>query len=59
MHAGAFVVDMDDQCEATLATSFLDHTSMAYGADWSFSEPDLVASCSFYDHIMHLWKASE
>lgn len=59
MHAGAFVVDIDDQCEATLATSFLDHTSMAYGADWSFSEPDLVASCSFYDHIMHLWKASE
>lgn len=58
MHAGAFVVDIDDQCEASMATSFLDHTSMAYGADWSFSEPDLVASCSFYDHVMHLWKAS-
>lgn len=58
MHAGAFVIDINEQAEATLKTSFLDHESMAYGADWSFADPDLVASCSFYDHIMHLWKST-
>lgn len=58
MHAGAFVVDLNNENEPKLSTSFLDHTSMTYGADWSHSDPDLVASCSFYDHIMHLWKAA-
>jgi diphthamide biosynthesis protein 7 len=59
MHAGAFVLDVpQDAQQVQLSTSFLDHTSMAYGADWSFADPDLVASCSFYDHIMHLWKAT-
>ncbi|KAF7724764.1 Diphthine methyltransferase [Apophysomyces ossiformis] len=51
MHAGAFVVDTK---EGSIVKSFLDHESMAYGADWSFAS-DLIASCSFYDHIMHLW----
>lgn len=37
------------------------HESLAYGVDWSFAEPKadgdtLVASCSFYDHTMHLWR---
>ncbi|KAJ7487605.1 WD40-repeat-containing domain protein [Mycena galericulata] len=37
---------------------FDSHTSLAYGADWSFSETEgetLIASCSFYDHSLHLW----
>ncbi|KAI9499584.1 putative WD40 repeat domain 85 [Zychaea mexicana] len=52
MHAGAFVIDTEN---SQVVKSFLDHRSMAYGADWSFQQPDLVASCSFYDHIMHIW----
>ncbi|RCH85940.1 Diphthine methyltransferase [Rhizopus stolonifer] len=59
MHAGAFVVDVNtENTQAQLATSFLDHNSMAYGADWSFADPELVASCSFYDHVLHLWKST-
>lgn len=38
------------------------HTSLAYGVDWSFvqdkdSDDTLVASCSFYDHTLQLWRA--
>ena len=36
------------------------HTSLAYGVDWQHSlgqedVQDFVASCSFYDHSLHLW----
>ncbi|KAJ7783793.1 WD40-repeat-containing domain protein [Mycena maculata] len=36
---------------------FDSHTSLAYGVDWSFAEngETLIASCSFYDHSLHLW----
>ncbi|CAL1695839.1 unnamed protein product [Somion occarium] len=38
------------------------HKSMAYGADWSYTEENtnqetLVASCSFYDHVLYTWRA--
>jgi len=35
------------------------HKSLAYGADWSFNpredDKTLIATCSFYDHKLHLW----
>ncbi|WWC97067.1 hypothetical protein V866_003944 [Kwoniella sp. B9012] len=45
--------------------TFEDHESLAYGVDWSRvperageegKEGTLIASCSFYDHAMHLWR---
>lgn len=41
---------------------FDEHISLAYGVDWSFAgeksgNGTLVASCSFYDHTLHLWRA--
>ncbi|WRT65597.1 uncharacterized protein IL334_002542 [Kwoniella shivajii] len=39
---------------------FEDHDSLAYGVDWSRKKDKngetLIASCSFYDHSMHLWR---
>jgi diphthine methyl ester acylhydrolase len=37
------------------------HESLAYGVDWSFAtggntdSNTMIASCSFYDHALHLW----
>ncbi|KAI0639409.1 WD-40 repeat-containing protein [Trametes polyzona] len=41
---------------------FDEHSSLAYGVDWSFAQGEgkhetLVASASFYDHTLHLWRA--
>ncbi|KAJ1801172.1 hypothetical protein LPJ75_006455 [Coemansia sp. RSA 2598] len=49
-----------------LRASFMEHESIAYGADWSQTPPDassnegwLVGTCSFYDHSVHLWRYSQ
>ena len=44
-----------------LVKRFDDHASMTYGADWSFAptsagEETLIASCSFYDHLLQIWR---
>ncbi|KAJ2108154.1 hypothetical protein IW146_006971 [Coemansia sp. RSA 922] len=45
----------------TKGTSFMKHESIAYGADWRQSCDDpsagwMVGTCSFYDHLVHLWR---
>lgn len=75
MHDGCKVVKLDfgagEDPSSALSSSdrpwdvtkrFDEHTSMAYGVDWSFAskggdEDTSVASCSFYDHALHLWRA--
>lgn len=37
-----------------------EHKSLAYGVDWSYKQDQtcetLIASASFYDHALHLWR---
>lgn len=51
----------DEGC--TITTRFDKHESIAYGVDWSsqhiqsLGQKSVIASCSFYDHLLHLWQA--
>ena len=45
--------------DANIIKNFSEHESMAYGVDWSYAPTDgesLIASCSFYDHKLCLWR---
>ncbi|KAJ2765994.1 hypothetical protein IWQ56_003886 [Coemansia nantahalensis] len=59
MYNGFHVLTVDP---VGLAASFMDHKSIAYGADWCQAAPStpgagwLVGTCSFYDHTVHLWR---
>ena len=67
MHDGFKVIRFEEEesmisskC-GTILTHFEEHESLAYGVDWSFSPSrgleSVVGSCSFYDHLLHVWKA--
>lgn len=64
MHGGFRVVDFEglggsESVEPTTHAKFDGHESLAYGVDWSGGQTekgeDVVASCSFYDHTVHVW----
>ncbi|KAJ1785856.1 hypothetical protein LPJ59_006049 [Coemansia sp. RSA 2399] len=66
MYNGFHVLDASADVDCAHAsiqprTSFMDHESIAYGADWSHDRTTcedgwLVGTCSFYDHIVHIWR---
>lgn len=67
MHDGFKIIhfntDENETRRGEVVRRFDSHSSLAYGADWSFAPPQkegdetLIGSCSFYDHALHLWSA--
>ena len=61
MHNGFHIVDCgtsESQTEPRIVTSYMEHTSLAYGCDWNRDQRasvKTIASCSFYDHSLHVW----
>ena len=55
MHTGVNIVDLD-RLHRLLYYDKHGLNNLAYGCDWSQLEPDLVATCSFYNHSLRLWK---
>ncbi|ORX93843.1 WD40 repeat-like protein [Basidiobolus meristosporus CBS 931.73] len=60
MHNGFHILDIEGfesgNLSSQVRSSFMAHESLAYGCDWSYQpNSNLVASCSFYDHVLHLW----
>ncbi|XP_026725347.1 diphthine methyltransferase isoform X1 [Trichoplusia ni] len=52
MYGGFRVLRVEGQME--ILSEYLQHESIAYGADWKFETDALVATCSFYDCKMHI-----
>ncbi|KAF9299915.1 Diphthine methyltransferase [Mortierella antarctica] len=64
MFNGFHVIKYDDAWSGSMISSFMEHKSLAYGCDWSYEtrkdlDLPLVASCSFYDHLLYLWQPEE
>jgi diphthamide biosynthesis protein 7 len=53
MYNGLAIIDTST---GTVTSTFKHHASMAYGSDW-YGTSNTVISCSFYDHIIHVWDA--
>lgn len=50
----------DRHDESDIVNRFDAHESLAYGVDWAHktenADDTLIASCSFYDHVLYTWK---
>lgn len=59
MYDGARIIGPMSDIEPSVEGYFKgQHESMVYGCDWNPTNLDEVATCSFYDNVVHLWSPS-
>ncbi|KAI5124689.1 hypothetical protein M0805_004297 [Coniferiporia weirii] len=58
---GVDALDTNDDGGWQVIKRYDEHKNLAYGADWAYGRSaneagTLIASCSFYDHVLHTWE---
>ena len=48
----------DNRQQLSLMQSNNNHNSIAYGADWSYTDIGIIGTCSFYDHLFSMWRCN-
>ncbi len=57
MGNGFAVVDVGRDDNPHAVAHFKEHSSLAYGVDWiRVPRKNVIASCSFYDHLLKVWR---
>lgn len=63
---GVHIVEAGDHLD--IVENYYEHKDLSYGVDWSYLKENelekfgggkyLIASCSFYDHLLCVWTAN-
>lgn len=52
MYGGIRILKVNEK--VVVSYEYYEHNSIAYGADWKFDDGKMVATCSFYDCMLHI-----
>ena len=57
MQSGFALASLTSQGQLQRVYEYPEQKILGYGADWSRAGDSLIATCSFYDKSVHLWRS--